>query len=141
MVKGKEQEVQNDDKTIGDSTVAQTSKIFDSSDESRSRRDSCSMSESMNHDQHAQLPDTQDRCMRSTVLSTGNIDKCLVTNKQSVTKQHSVLMANEWLSSTFSRFTSSVLGNSKNSTGKEFVENTNAVSNQVNLKPEFNFFL
>ena len=136
----------DDDKDHGDITVVQTSKIFDSGDESRSRSDSCSMSESMSQDQHAPLPDTcvlQDRCMKSTALSTGNIDNCLATNKQGLAKQSSVLMGNQWLSSTFSRFTSSVLGTSKskNSTGEEFMENTNAVSNQVILKPEFNFFL
>ena len=134
----------NDDMDNGDVTVLQSSKILDSKDKSRSRSDSCSMSESMSHDQRAQLPDTcvlQDRCMRSTVLSAGNIDKCLVTNKQSVTKQNSVQMGNQWLSSTFSRFTSSVLGKSKNSTGEEFMENTNVVNNQVIPKPKFNFFL
>ena len=105
------------------------------------------MSESVSNDQHAQLPDTcvpQGRCMRSTLISTGNIDKCLVTNKQSVFKQHPVLMGNQWLSSTFSWFTSGMLGisKSKNSTGKEAVENTNAVNNPIIIaKPEFNFFL
>ena len=126
----------DDDKNHGDNTTVQISKIFDSGDESRRRGDSCSMSEYKNEDQRAPLPDTcvpQDRCMKSTVLSTGNIDNCLATNKQGLAKQSSVLMGNKWLSSTFSRFTSSVLGTSKskNSTGEEFMENTNAASNQV----------
>ena len=65
---------------------------------------------------------------------------CLATNKCVLTKQHSTLMGNKWLSNAFSRFTSSVLG--KSNEGK--VDNTNVDSNpnfRSNSKPDFNFFL
>ena len=67
-------------------------------------------------------------------------DKCLATNKCVLTKEHSTLMGNQWLSNAFSRFTSSVLG--KSNEGK--VDNINVDSNpnlRSNSKPDFNFFL
>ena len=110
-------------------------------EESRSRCNRCSMST----DQHLQQPVTsvvQGRNIEPTVVNMHDIDKCLATNKHEPPKQHSIQMGNQWLFSTLSRFTSSVLGKSTNKIREEFVENINANGNSnLNLKPEFNFFL
>ena len=65
-------------------------------------------------------------------------NKCLVTNKRMVTKQQSIQMSNQWLSSAFSMFTSSILrGNSRVK-----MDNINVESNSIpTLKSDFNFFL
>ena len=65
-------------------------------------------------------------------------NKCLVTNKRMVTKQQSIQMSNQWLSSTFSMFTSSILrGNSRVK-----MDNINVESNSIpTLNSDFNFFL
>ena len=111
------------------------------SDESRCQNNSCPSST----DQHAQQLVTsvlQNRCIEPTVANSCGIDKCLATNKHELTKQHSTQTSNQWLSKTFSRFTSSVLGKTKNKTGEEFVGNINPNSNSnITIKPEFNFFL
>ena len=65
-------------------------------------------------------------------------NKCLVTNKRMVTKQQSIQMSNQWLSSAFSMFTSSILrGNSRVK-----MDNINVESNSIpTLNSDFNFFL
>ena len=65
-------------------------------------------------------------------------NKCLVTNKCMVTKQQSIQMSNQWLSSAFSMFTSSILrGNSRVK-----MDNINVESNSIpTLNSDFNFFL
>ena len=113
--------------------------VSDSCDESRCRGNRCSMSA----DQDVQQPATsvtQNRCIEPTTVNMRDNDKCLATNKCVLTKQHSTLMGNQWLSNAFSRFTSSVLGKSK----EEKVDNINVDPNpnsSSNSKPEFNFFL
>ena len=113
----------------------------DYSDESIGRDNRCSLSTV----QKAQQPVTavqQNRCIEPTVVNSVSIDKCLVTNKPELTKQHSSQTSNKWLSSTLSRFTSSMLGSaSKNKTGEEFDGNINPNSPNIFVKPEFNFFL
>ena len=82
----------------------------------------------------------QNRCIEPTTVNMDDNDKCLATNKCVLTKQRSTLMGNQWLSNTFSRFASSVLG--KSNEGK--VDNINVDSNpnsKSKSKPDFNFFL
>ena len=123
--------------------MVQTSRLVgnDASDESICRNNRCSLST----DQDAQQLVTavwQDRCIEPTVVNSANIDKCPVTNKHKLTKQRPFQMSNQWLSSTLSRFTSSVLGtSSKNKTGEELEGNINSNNPNIFVKPEFNFFL
>ena len=125
------------------SEMVQTSRLVDNSasDESTCRNNRCSLSTVQN----AQQPVTavqQDRCIEPTMVNSVSIDKCLVTNKLELSKQDPFQMSNQWLSSTFSRFTSSVLGtSSKNKTGEELEGNTNSNNPNIFIKPEFNFFL
>ena len=113
--------------------------VSDSCDKSRRQGNRCSMSA----DQDVQQPATsvtQNRCIDPTTVNMCDNDKCLSTNKCGLTEQHSTLIGNQWLSNAFSRFTSSVLGKSKE--GK--VDNINVDPNpnsSSNSKPEFNFFL
>ena len=96
--------------------------ISDSCDESRHRGNRCFMLA----DQEVQQPATsvvQNKCIEPTTVNVHDNDKCLATNK--CVLQHSTLMGNQWLSNTFSRFTSSILG--KRSGGK--VDNINVDSN------------
>ena len=82
----------------------------------------------------------QNRCIEPTTVNMHKNDKCLAINKGVLSKEHSTLMGNQWLSNAFSRFASSVLG--KSNEGK--VDNTNVDSNpnsRSNSKPDFNFFL
>ena len=82
----------------------------------------------------------QNRCIEPTTVNMHKNDKCLAINKGVLSKEHSTLMGNQWLSNTFSRFASSILG--KSNEGK--VDNTNVDSNpnsRSNSKPDFNFFL
>ena len=82
----------------------------------------------------------QNRCIEPTTVNMDDNDKCFATNKCVLTKQHSTLMGNQWLSNAFSRFASSVLG--KSNEGK--VDNVKGDSNpnsKSNSKPDFNFFL
>ena len=111
--------------------------VYDYNDKSRSRSDRCSMSRA--REQEAQHLLTS---VESTVVNKQDIDKCPETNKPGLAKQGSSKTSNKWLSNTFSRLTSSVLG--KNKVGKdfEFMENSNANNSQnVLFKPQFNFFL
>ena len=125
------------------SEMVQTSRLVgnDASDESTCQNNRCSLST----DQNAQQLVTavqQDRCIEPTVVNSVSIDKCLVTNKHEFSKQDSFQMSNQWLSSSLSRFTSSVLGtSSKNKTGKELQGNINLNNTNIFVKPEFNFFL
>ena len=82
----------------------------------------------------------QNRCIEPTTVNMDDNDKCLVTNKCVLTKQHSTLMGNQWLSNAFSRFASSVLGKSN----EEKVDYINVDSNpnsKSKSKPDFYFFL
>ena len=113
--------------------------VSDSCDDSRCRGNRCFRSA----DQDVQLPATfvvQNRCIEPTTVNMHNNDKCLATNKCVLTKEHSTLMGNQWLSNAFSRFASSVL--EKSNEGKE--DNINVASNpnsRSNSKLDFNFFL
>ena len=112
------------------SDMVQTTRLVgnDVSDESTCRNNRCSLST----DQNAQQPVTavqQDRCIEPTVVNSVSIDKCLVTNKHELSKQDPFQMSNQWLSSTLSRFTSSMLGtSSKIKRGRNLKE----ISIQVN---------
>ena len=113
--------------------------VSDSCDESRCQGNRCFMSAG----QDVQQPATsvaQNRCIEPTMVNMHDNGNCLATNKCVLTKQHSTLMGNQWLSNAFSRFTSSVLG--KSNEGK--VDNISVDSNpnlRSNSKPDFNFFL
>ena len=119
------------------SEVTQPSKsVCDCDDESRCRSNRCNRC-SLSTNQHTpQLaaPAFLDGCIVPTVVNTIGIDKRGVTNKQGSTKQDSLLMGNKWLSSTFSKLTSSVLGRS----GQGNADNINETSDH---KIDFNFFL
>ena len=115
--------------------------LIDTNDESRDRDNRWSMST----DQHPQQLVTsvgQDRNVESTMVNMQDIDKCLATNKHEPSTQHSIQASNQWLFSAFSKFTSNVLGKSKNTLREEFTENIhdNCNSNPA-FKPEYNFFL
>ena len=99
--------------------------VSDSCDESRCQGNRCFRSA----DQDVQPPATsvaQNRCIEPTMVNMHNNDKCLATNKCVLTKKYSTLMGNQWLSNTFSRFASSVLG--KSNEGK--VDNINVDYNR-----------
>ena len=99
----------------------------------------------MSTDQHPQQLVTsvgQDRNVGSTVVNMHDIDKCRATNKCEPFTQHSIQASNQWLFSTFSKFTSNVLGKGKNALREEFAENINTKCNaNPAFKPEFSFFL
>ena len=98
--------------------------VGDSCDESRCRGNRCFMSAVQNVQQPATNV-AQNRCMEPTMVKMHDNGKCLATNKCVPTKQHSALMGNQWLFNAFSRFTSSILGESNE--GK--VDNININSN------------
>ena len=98
----------------------------------------------MSNDQHPQQlvsPGKQGRNVEPVVVNRQDVDERLATNKHESVTQHSQA-SNQWLFSAFSKFTSNVLGKSKNTPGVEFAKNINTKcnSNQA-FKPEFNFFL
>ena len=111
------------------------------SDELRSRQDRCSMS-TYKQMQQPVTPVLESGCIEPTRVNIHDIDECLVTNKCECSKQDSKHMSKQWLSNTFSIFTSSAWGKSKSKTGEEITENvnTNRKTNHI-FKPEFNFFL
>ena len=112
--------------------------VGNSCDES-SRGNRCSMSAVQDVQQPAPSV-AQNRCIESTTVKMHDNGTCLATDKCVPTKQHSALMGSQWLSNTFSRFTSSVLG--KRNEGK--VDNINIDSNansKSKSNPDFNFFL
>ena len=87
--------------------------LTDTNDESRDRDNRWSMST----DQQPQQLVTsvgQDRNVEPTVVNMHDIDKCRATNKHEPSTQHSIQASNQWLFSAFSKFTSNVLGKSKN---------------------------
>ena len=113
--------------------------VSNSCDESRCRGNRCFMPA----DQEVRPPATSvahNRCIESSTVNMHNNDKCLATNKCVLTKENSTLMGNQWLSNAFSRFASSVLGESNE--GK--MDNINVDSNpnsRSKAKQDFNFFL
>ena len=113
--------------------------VSDSCDESRCQGNRCFRS--AGHDVQQTAPSVaQNRCIEPTTVNMHDNDKGLAKNKCVLTKQRSTLMGNQWLSNTFSRFASSVLG--KNNEGE--VDNINVDSNpnsRSKSKPDFNFFL
>ena len=117
--------------------------VNDCSDESRHRDNSCCVSTSQSTQQPGSSVE-QNRCIEPTMVNSGGIDECPVTNKCELHKQHSIQTSTKWLSNTLSKFTSKVLGKTrnKNTTGEELVENINTKFNP-NLTPtsEFTFFL
>ena len=78
-------------------------------------------------------PVVESGCIGPTVVNIHDIDECLATNKHTNVKQDSISMSNQWLSNTFSMFTSSAWGKSKSKTGEEITENvdTNCKTNLV----------
>ena len=83
-------------------------------------------------------PVSQNIDVEPITVNVHDNNKCLVTNKRMVTKQQSIQMSNQWLSSAFSMFTSSILrGNSRVK-----MDNINVESNSIpTLNSDFNFFL
>ena len=135
----KSREDMNRRNRVNSKTPMDLTLISDSCDESRCKGNRCLRSAN----QDVQPPATfivQNRCIEPTMVNMDNNDKCLATNKCVLSKEHSTLMGNQWLSNAFSRFASSVLG--KSNEGK--VDNINVGSNpnsKSKSKPDFNFFL
>ena len=115
--------------------------LIDANDESRNRNDRWPVSNDR-HPQHLVSSEKQGRNVESVVVNRQDVDERLLTNKYESVTQHSTQASNQWLFSAFSKFTSNVLGKSKNTSGEEFIENINTKcsSNPV-FKSEFNFFL
>ena len=115
--------------------------LIDGNDESRSRNDRWPVSNGQ-HQQQLVSPGRQGRNVESVMVNRQDVDERLATSKYESVTQHSAQASNQWLFSAFSKFTSNVLGKSKNTSGEEFIENINTKcsSNPV-FKPEFNFFL
>ena len=114
---------------------------IDAYDESRGRNDRWPVS----NDQHPQQlvsPGKQGSKVEPVVVNTQDVDERLATNKYESVTQHSNQASNQWLFSAFSKFTSNVLGKSKNTSGEEFFKNINTKCNlNPAFKSEFNFFL
>ena len=118
-----------------------TSVLVDANDESSDRNDRWPVSKDQRPHQLVS-PEKQGRNVKTAVVNRQDVDECLATNKYESVMQHSTQANNPWLFSTFSKFTSNVLGKSKNTPGVEFVENINIkCSPNPAFKPEFNFFL
>ena len=115
--------------------------LVDDNDESSDRNDRWPVSK----DQRAQQlvsPEKQGRNVKTAVVNRQDVDECLATNKYESVTQHSTQANNPWLFSAISKFTSNVLGKSKNTPGVEFAKNINTKCNSnPAFKPEFNFFL
>ena len=115
--------------------------LIDTNDESRDRNDRWPVS----NDQHPQQlvsPGKQGSNVEPVVVNRQDVDERLATNKYESVMQHSNQASNQWLFSAFSKFTSNVLGKSKNTSGEEFGENINTKCNSnPAFKSEFNFFL
>ena len=111
------------------------------SDESKSRGDRCSMSDTQQAEQLV-TPVIQGGDIDTTVVNKHDIDECCVTNKYECFKQDSQQMSNHWLSNTFSMNTSSILGKGKIVKGKDSAENVDISNNTKTVfMPEFNFSL
>ena len=122
---------------IGLLTVNTPTLNTDSSEESGRRSNSCYIS--ADQDAHQLItPVSQNIDVEPITVNMHDNNKCLVTNKRMVTKQKSIQMSNQWLSNTFSMFTSSILrGNSRVK-----MDNINVESNSIpTLNSDFNFFL
>ena len=122
---------------IGLLTVNTPTLNTDSSEESGRRSNSCYISADQDAHQLT-TPVSQNIDVEPITVNMHDNNKCLVTNKLMVTKQQSIQMSNQWLSSTFSMFTSSILrGNSRVK-----MDNINVESNSIpTLNSDFNFFL
>ena len=109
----------------------------DSSEESGRQSNSCYISADQDAHQLT-TPVSQNIDVEPITVNMHDNNKCLVTNKRMVTKQQSIQMSNQWLSSAFSMFTSSILrGNSRVK-----MDNINVESNSIpTLNSDFNFFL
>ena len=114
--------------------------LVDANDESSDRSDRWPVS----NDQRPQQlvsPGKQGRNVESVVVNKQDVDERLATNKHKPVTQHSQA-SNQWLFSAFAKFTSNVLGKSKNTPGVEFAKNINTKCNSnPAFKSEFNFFL
>ena len=122
---------------IGLLTVNTPTLNTDSSEESGRRSNSCYISADQDAHQLT-TPVSQNIDVEPIMVNMHDNNKCLVTNKRMVTKQQSIQMSNQWLSSAFSMFTSSILwGNSRVK-----MDNINVESNSIpTLNSDFNFFL
>ena len=114
--------------------------LVDVNDESSDRNDRWPVS----NDQRPQQlvsPGKQGRNVEPVVVNKQDVDERLATNKHEPVTQHSQA-SNQWLFSAFTKFTSNVLGKSKNTPGVEFDKNINTKCNSnPAFNPEFNFFL
>ena len=122
---------------IGLLTVNTPTLNTDSSEESGRRSNSCYISADQDAHQLT-TPVSQNIDVEPITVNMHDNNKCLVTNKRMVTKQQSIQISNQWLSSAFSMFTSSILrGNSRVK-----MDNINVESNSIpTLNSDFNFFL
>ena len=121
---------------IGLLTVDPPTLNTDSSEESGRRSNSCYIS--ADQDAHQLTKPVSQNIDVEPITVNLHDNKCLVRNKRRVTKQQSIQMSNQWLSSAFSMFTSSILrGNSRVK-----MDNINVESNSIpTLISDFNFFL
>ena len=122
---------------IGLLTVNPPTLNTDSSEESGRRSNSCYISADQDAHQLTK-PVSQNIDVEPITVNLHDNNKCLVRNKRMVTKQQAIQMSNQWLSSAFSMFTSSILrGNSRVK-----MDNINVESNSIpTLNSDFNFFL
>ena len=115
--------------------------LVDANDESSDRNDRWPVSKDQRLQQLVS-PERQGRNVKTAVVNRQDVDECLATNKYESVTQHSTQANNPWLFSALSKFTSNVLGKSKNTPGVEFAKNINTKCNSnPAFKPEFNFFL
>ena len=115
--------------------------LVDDNDESSDRNDRWPVSKDQ-RPQQLVSPEKQGRNVKTAVVNRQDVDECLATNKYESVTQHSTQANNPWLFSALSKFTSNVLGKSKNTPGVEFAKNINTKCNSnPAFKPEFNFFL
>ena len=133
-----------------DNNQAKPSKNFDVNDRyvenidtsgNRRRKQKYRVSNGPGADQDSHQPTkpvSQNIDVEPITVNMRDNNKCLVTNKRMVTKQQFIQMSNQWLSSAFSMFTSSILrGNSRVK-----MDNINVESNSIpTLNSDFNFFL
>ena len=115
--------------------------LVDANDESSDRNDRWPVSKDQ-RPQQLVSPEKQGRNVKTAVVNRQDVDECLATNKHESVTQHSTQANNPWLFSALSKFTSNMLGKSKNTPGVEFAKNINTKCNSNPVfKPEFNFFL
>ena len=121
---------------IGLLTVDPPTLNTDSSEEPGRRSNSCYIS--ADQDAHQLTKPVSQKIDIEPITVNLHDNECFVRNKRRVTKQQSIQMSNQWLSSAFSMFTSSILrGNSRVK-----MDNINVESNSIpTLNSDFNFFL